>query len=272
MAFNVTKNQSRQGANYMSETKAIETSVNRKPIVSGQVSDNAIEGIKWTAILFMTIDHINSLLIHRTTGQFYSELFSVGRIAFPLFAFVLAYNLARPRSAQGEKKAIAGAFSRLLLFGAISIVPYFIATGGSILPMNIMFTLALATGIIYVIHLGTECKKRTSRYAVYFLAHLIFIVISPLVDYSLYGVSLIVMAWLFFRYSSTLSLVLTCILAFSLFYVNGNHWGLIALPIFGLSYFIDVKIPRTSQLVYYIYYPAHLAVIAALIAVYGLYF
>lgn len=256
----------------MSETKTIETRVSRRPIVNGRVSDNSIEGIKWIAILAMTIDHINSLLIHRTTGQFYSELFSVGRIAFPLFALVLAYNLARPRSVQGEKKAITGAFSRLLLFGVISIVPYYIATGGSILPMNIMFTLALATGIIYVIHLGTECKRRISRYAVYFLAHFIFLVTSPLVDYSLYGVSLIVMAWVFFRYSSTFSFVLTCFLAFSLFHINGNHWGLIALPIFALSYFIDVKIPRTSQLVYYIYYPAHLAVIAALIAVYGLYF
>lgn len=241
---------------------------NQKPIIDGQISDGSIEAIKWVAILFMTIDHINSNLIYTTTGQFYPVLFNIGRIAFPLFALVLAYNLARPRSAQDEKKAIIGVLNRLLLFGVVSLVPYYLATDGLILPLNIMFTLAVATAIIYVIHLGTERKRRISRYAIYFLAHSLFVITAPFVDYSLYGVSLIVMAWLFFRYTSVIALVLMCVLTFCLYAINETHWALLALPIFGVSYFVNMKVPRINQRVYYIYYPAHLAIIAGLAAAY----
>ena len=56
------------------------------------VSNGTIEGLKWVGLLLMTGDHVNKYLFaERLPGL--SEL---GRLAMPIFGFVLAYNLARP--------------------------------------------------------------------------------------------------------------------------------------------------------------------------------
>ena len=56
------------------------------------MADGTIEGLKWLALVLMTGDHVNKYLFNATLPV----LFEAGRIALPLFVFVLAYNLARP--------------------------------------------------------------------------------------------------------------------------------------------------------------------------------
>jgi len=56
------------------------------------VSDGTLEALKWLALLLMVADHTNKYLLHDASHT----LFNAGRIAMPLFVFVLAYNLARP--------------------------------------------------------------------------------------------------------------------------------------------------------------------------------
>lgn len=236
-----------------------------------RINDGTVEFIKWLAIAFMTIDHINSYFIFPVTGKPFVELFNIGRLAFPLFALVIAYNLARPRSSEGERQAIKSALLRLTLFGVISAIPYFLATGGRTLPLNIMFTLALATAIIYSLRIASDQEKRLHRYTLYFFIHLLFVVTAGFVEFSFYGVGLIVSAWLLFRYSSALALVFAVILTYSLHAINDTHFALLALPIFALGYFVDVKIPRMNKYLFYIYYPAHLTVIALAVGVYKLY-
>ncbi len=236
-----------------------------------RINDGTIEFIKWIAIACMTIDHINSYFIFPATGKPIVEMFNIGRLAFPLFALVIAYNLARPRSSESERQAIKGALLRLTLFGVIAAIPYFLATGGRTFPLNIMFTLALATAIIYSLRMAADQEKRLYRYTLYFFIHLLFVVTAGFVEFSFYGVGLIVSAWLLFRYSSALALVLATVLTYSLHAINGAHYALLALPIFALGYLVDVKIPRMNKYLFYIYYPAHLAVIALAVGVYKLY-
>ena len=66
--------------------------------------------IKWLATILMLADHIGVLVE-------IEPLRVVGRLSFPLFAWVFVQNWQRP----GKKKALT---TRLLLFGVISQFPY----------------------------------------------------------------------------------------------------------------------------------------------------
>lgn len=220
------------------------------------IQDSAIELLKWIAIIAMTIDHIGTFIL----DQEYPVLNYIGRIAFPMFAIIMAYNLARPRSSEAESKAIIGAIKRLLLFGLIASVPYHLLTNEE-LPLNIMFTLALAAVVILTIKTGAENSSRAYRYTLYFSAHAVFLLCSIFVEYSFHGVALIVSAWLFFRYSSVLGLLGIIAITLGLATLNNNYYAMLALPLLASSYFIEVKIPRTPKYFFYAYYPAHLTVI-----------
>lgn len=56
------------------------------------VADGTVEGLKWLGLLLMTGDHVNKYLFNGTLPF----LFEAGRLAMPIFVFVLAFNLARP--------------------------------------------------------------------------------------------------------------------------------------------------------------------------------
>jgi hypothetical protein len=78
------------------------------------VSDGTIEVMKWLVLLSMTSDHVNKYLFNETLPF----LFEAGRVAMPLFVFVLAYNLARPGIY--ESGAYLRIMTRLTIFGLLS--------------------------------------------------------------------------------------------------------------------------------------------------------
>jgi hypothetical protein len=115
------------------------------------VSDDTLEALKWLALLLMVADHTNKYLLHEAAHS----LFNAGRIAMPLFVFVLAYNLARPDAYQHG--AHSRTMKRLALFGLLA-TPPFIALGGLLAgwwPLNILFALLSLTAIIYCLELQT---------------------------------------------------------------------------------------------------------------------
>ena len=101
--------------------------------------------LKTIAILSMLIDHINKALIYPNLVSndgfltIVSDLFDIiGRIAFPLFCFMLVEGYFKTRS---RKKYLLN----LLVFGVISEVPFDMFTSASFFNMNwnnVMFTLA----------------------------------------------------------------------------------------------------------------------------------
>ncbi|MDX3998502.1 TraX family protein [Pseudomonas aeruginosa] len=87
------------------------------------IADGSIEALKWIALLLMTGDHVNKYLFNGTLPY----LFEAGRLAMPVFVFVLAYNLARPGMAgQGAYKRT---MFRLGLFGLLA-MPAFVMLCG----------------------------------------------------------------------------------------------------------------------------------------------
>ncbi|MBK7549911.1 MAG: hypothetical protein IPI20_19875 [Rhodoferax sp.] len=76
----------------------IQSSKNEETRASGplHIDNGTLEALKWLALVLMTGDHVNKYVL----ADSLPGLFELGRLAMPLFMFVLAYNLARPGAFQ----------------------------------------------------------------------------------------------------------------------------------------------------------------------------
>lgn len=102
--------------------------------------------IKWLAIAFMVIDHLRFMDIISSVGF---GLYSFGRVAFPFFCFVLAYNFYRTDGHFDTSKSDFRYISSLLIFTLVSELPYRFYGDMHFTSMNIMFTLALSFTLLY---------------------------------------------------------------------------------------------------------------------------
>lgn len=114
------------------------TSMLQRPQLSSSV-------LKVVAMISMVIDHCAYYLSEHGT-VFYEAMRSVGRIAFPVFAFLITEGFAHTRN---RKKY----FLRLMSFAIISEIPWFLLNGADG-THNVMFTLALG-----VVALLDRCCK-----------------------------------------------------------------------------------------------------------------
>lgn len=209
-----------------------------------KITDGTLEGLKWLALVSMTVDHANRFFL---AGSSYSA-YCFGRLAMPLFAFILAFNLARPQAwARGLYKQTLG---RLAIFGFLAMPAYNAMKGiHSWWPLNIMFTLWLATACLFFI------EKRGVFNLI--AAALLFFFCGPLVEYNWPGLGFCLSAWAFCKKPSIITfatLVIFCLLLKS---VNYNNWALAALPLIFMGTQLNLQVPRIRYL-FYIYYPGHL--------------
>lgn len=212
------------------------------------LSDNNVELIKWIGLVFMTADHVNKCLLSGT----YTELYNIGRSVMPLFAFVLAYNLARPGVT--EYPNMIRIMKRLFLFACISTIP-FIALGAQRAgwwPLNILFTLLFSTISIY---LFSSQKVYMKAAGVAF-----FLVAGALSEYWWPSMLLCITCFFWIKTNRSIYLYLALLSLFSLSVINQNHWAFSAIPILFIAALIPLKIPRLKMF-FYIYYPAHLSII-----------
>ena len=109
-------------------------------------------GLKLIAVAAMLIDHVNVIFV----GPEHNVWRGIGRIAFPIFAFMIAQGAVRTKN-----KALYAL--RLFAFGVISEIPYDLAVKGTFLEFtrqNVYFTLLLGLISVYCLdflrknHLG----------------------------------------------------------------------------------------------------------------------
>ena len=217
-----------------------------------KLSSGTLEALKWLALILMTFDHVNKHLLHASVP----ELFAAGRLAMPLFGFVLAYNLARPDAlADGAFKRTAW---RLAVFGSIASVP-FIALGGlgwGWWPFNVMATLLVATLCAWLIEVGGWVRIA--------LASLLFILGGSVVEFWWPGLAACLFAWAYCRRPRWGMLVLWTASLAALYVINRNLWALAALPLVFAAGQVSMKVLRI-RLGFYLYYPAHLSVLWVLV-------
>ena len=114
-----------------------------------EVTDASLEWMKWLAVVGMVLDHINWFFfassIDNPRASPHAWMNDVGRVVFPLFAFVFGVNLARvlDADAAGDRvQRFRRMVVRLLVAGAIAQGAYWLLRG-YFFPLNVLFTFAL---------------------------------------------------------------------------------------------------------------------------------
>ena len=217
-----------------------------------ELSDGAVEAMKWLGLILMTADHAQKYgLMPAVPG-----IYEAGGLAFPLFAIVLAFNLARVPS--HDRALYVRVLTRLLCCGALASIP-FIALGGlgfGWWPLNIMGTLAVAVCIMYVIESRRPFWKTK--------AATVFLLGGALVEFWWPGVALCVGAWWYCTHPGGGALLLWLAGTAGLTLINGNGWACASFAVLvGMALLIRIEIPRASRF-FYVYYPAHLSIILLL--------
>lgn len=201
--------------------------------------------LKMIAIISMVIDHVG-LIFFPAIPAFRA----VGRIAFPIFCFLIVEGFYHTRSHLNY-------LIRLTLFAILSEIPFDLAFRNTMFDwehQNVFFTLALGLLAIFCLEEMNTTKK--------FAIPLILIWGTAIVlrcDYGIGGVLLICIFYIT-RETPWVRLIL-CALVLYVFYNTSELYGLIAmLPI---TFYNEKRGPSTKMLFYW-FYPVHLLVLYAL--------
>ena len=229
--------------------------------------------IKWVAMISMLIDHLGYALIHQTntfTTVIGTICYAIGRLAFPLFVYLLVDGFIRTRSKERF-------FLRLLIFALISEVPYDLAQTGRILNIgsqNVMWTLMLGFAFMWFADLVLDKDfflnvKWIGIVMLILLGVIVtFTAITLHTDYGAYGVTAIIIQYLFVRLSKKLPDVWgirTDLFGFMLVIIllvymkSGEIFAAPAVLLIWNYYRKAVK--KMPKLIGYAFYPAHLLVI-----------
>lgn len=226
-----------------------------EPKALSTINQQALDTVKWIALLLMTGDHVNKYLFNGTLPW----LFEAGRLALPLFMFVLMQRLCAPGA------VIRGVHERVLVrlvgFGVVAAVPYTLLSGQhDLLPLNVLFSLAALTAVVHQL----EQKNLPSLIS----AAITFGLSGFMVEYGWLGLGLGLSFWAFFKRPSSFTAVSAVLACSALSGINGNFWALGALPICALvlsPWVGDMttlsKAPTPRHLgrwFFYAFYPAHL--------------
>lgn len=207
-----------------------------------QFDPAALLGLKLAAFYWMVLDHMDWLLFD---GQ--GAHASVGRLVFPIFGVVIAYNMARV-----DLQTLSRMFGRLAAIAGIT-TPVYAYLTGYVLPLNIMFTLAAAVGVYLLAMQERE-----------YLAILAGFAAGVVCDYAWFGVFGVAGMALAMRARSQpwLGWCAFVLFAASLTAINGNLWALAAVPmVWAMSAIRPGAAPRMKWL-FWVGYPAHLGILA----------
>lgn len=157
--------------------------------------DQALDLLKIIALITMVIDHMRYVL-----PEYQNFLITLGRWAFPLFAFIIAKN-TYTSIVNNQPNTLKRYFFNFLIFGLGSELPYRLLNGlaGDIKTINIIPTLLIGFLIIIIFN-----KKYQILYRLILIV--IFVGLLWILDsYLEYGASGVLLIVSFFYYLSTKS-------------------------------------------------------------------
>jgi len=207
--------------------------------------------LKIIALITMTVDHIGMLLFPDVL------LFRIiGRVAFPIYAYMIAEGCTYTRS-RGKYLA------QMASLAALCQLVYFFAMGS--LYMCVLVTFSLSIGLIYAIDFGRS-RKGIFWAAPVGMVALVFFLTNLLprllpgtdygIDYDFWGVMLPVFAYLGVSKKDKFALFSAGMILLNRSF-GGMQWYSLAalLPIY---LYDGTRGKKKMKYLFYIYYPAHL--------------
>lgn len=212
--------------------------------------------LKLLALVTMTLDHIGVALLPSCT-----VLRLVGRLAFPIFAWMIAEGCAYTRN---RKRYLL----QMAVLALVCQSAYFFAMGS--LYMCVLVTFTLSIGLIYLLDYAKQVPSPLRLaipllgfLAVWFLSELLPELLSGTdfrIDYRLPGILLPVLIYLGRTKWEKLILATAGLVWLALSFPGYQQWfGLLAL--IPLALYNGNRGKWKLKYLFYIYYPAHLLVI-----------
>lgn len=201
--------------------------------------------LKYIAILSMLMDHIWVSLFNRSEAFIFMHYF--GRLAFPIFCFLLVEGYRHTGDIRRYMK-------RLLVFALISEVPYdlFLYKEISMKDCNVMFTLLLGLAAIAAWDHFSKKGEYAEGIATFIAAMFVATLIKA--DYLFLGVALIAVMHI-------IKGPLKDMISAGLLFAAGSGWG---IPSIGLMHLYNGEKGHQWKWFFYIFYPVHLAILAAM--------
>ena len=224
--------------------------------------------LKIFALVIMFIDHVGAVIVQRTMTMpgfdhdFWSSLYwpvrYVGRLAFPIFCFLLVEGFIHTSNV---KKYLNG----MLLFAIISEIPFNLGIAGTVFSLeyqNVFWELAL--GIVAMLCLEIIEKKKMNYWLQVILRIGIIFAFAAVAevlnfDYGMYGIISIV-ALYSFRQNRLMQLLIGAI---------SFYWEPVAPLAFLLIALYNGKRGKNIKYAFYIFYPAHLLLLYAIARIIG---
>lgn len=219
---------------------------------------SAFNVLKWLAVILMVGDHVDAVFLNRQ-GWYLTEL---GRVAMPLFAGLLGFNLARKGAF--ESGAFNRVIERCLLFALLAYVPHIVVFGYSWSVMNILFAFAAGTAFCWAWAKGDRLYIAIAGVAVY--------VASSYLEFGWTAPLLLFGFWQFFaRNNGVVGPIAIMIGLMELCRLNGNLWALWSLPLLSLLLLPAPTVERRagSRTFFYAFYAGHLVALLGLRVVIG---
>lgn len=192
--------------------------------------------LKLLAVILMVIDHIGYFLFPSNM-----ILRIIGRLSFPLFAFLIAKGY---KYTSNRKRF----FLRLFIFANIIQLPVLFIP----IPVNIFYTLSFGLLLIMVYEMKISfMKKYFYLLGICFLTYLI----NP--DYSIYGVLLILVIHIFMN--QWLQMAISFIVLSLMFY--GYHYQIFSVFSILLMMTYNEKLGLKLKWFFYLFYPVHLVIL-----------
>jgi hypothetical protein len=208
------------------------------------LSSGQQETLKWLAIVTM-VCHTTDMILFNTS---FPALVWISRLAFPLFAFLIAYNLV-------VRQVKATRYLWPLLIFALFTQPVKILLWGGY-EGDIFFTLYF--GVLYV-GLHGLLTKRLQPLLSHTLLAVIFLLPALQVEYGPAGVFLIPVLVFYLRHPAPLTYVLVNV--YFLAVNDFQPYAYVALLLLPLIFFLSrypITLRRSNPWFFYSFYPIHL--------------
>lgn len=211
--------------------------------------------LKFLALLCMTVDHVGLVFF---PGQIIFR--QVGRLAFPIFAYMIAEGCHHTHR-------MGSYLGKMALAGAICQVAYYFALGSLYQCVLVTFTLSIA-----LIALLKKARDRNSGFwyflsllgvgAVYFITEQLSGYLPSTdfaIDYGFFGVMLPVAVYLGRTKGEKLTLAAFVLTALAMDATSVQYYALLTIPL--LALYNGKRGKGLGKYFFYIYYPLHLVVI-----------
>ena len=206
--------------------------------------------LKIIAVLSMMTDHCAYYLMDGNTWA-YEVMRCFGRVAFPVFAFLVAEGFAHTRNRMRY-------FLSLLLFAVISEVPWYLLNGADG-THNVMFTLALGVAALAVF-------ERLQKHGALAIAAILLVALSAEISGLDYGWHGIVEILVFHLFRSKKYCQSTRLLQLAFAFPFMSHYGIIGALLACFIIFLyngtrGIIHGKVAKYGFYAIYPVHLIII-----------